>query len=330
MRPCVDCSEHVELVPALVNAYCQAQQEASLLLSVKEVVHQIFEREQPGALWSLLNALFRALLSFYQPSHTLPAAVESECVEVALLFLQANTVDPLVSMLSYTATSATPFVFLSLVYRAMPLLLGHRLPPKMLADTTNAIAEGLRVVMKRWKSDKSLASFFSFFLPSPSSDSSQLCSVFDSICKALIALLPSFHTVTRQFSSLSNLLFLIFVFASLAAGASNSAQNMQHVLFVACQLHALLGSLSKNLCCDHNGAFLLYELHLLVSYKGPTEPFMTVEVFQCLQCLLGITVSRPRRLSCRSTGRRTTTCGTSARSRRSSTRTSPRSPSFSA
>lgn len=318
----------MELVPTLVNTYCQTQQEASLLLSVKEVVHQIFEREQPGALWSLLNALFKALLAFYQPAHALPAAVESECVEVALLFIQATTVDPLVSMLSYT--SATPFAFLSLVYRAMPLLLGHRLPPKMIADVTNAIAEDMRVIMRRWKSDKSLASFFSFFLPSPSSDSSQLCSVLDNVCKAVIALLPSFHTVTRQFSSLGNLLFLIFVFASLVADSSNSVQSMQHVLFVACQIHALLGSLSKNLCCDHNGAFLLYELHLLVSYKGPTEPFMTVEVFQCLQCLLGITVRRLYRLSRRSTGRRTTTCGISVRSRLSSTRTSPPSPSFSA
>lgn len=340
-------SEHADLVPALAALYGFFQHVPQLLLLTQAAAQQLLDREFPSPFTALLAALFRALLPLLSDSHTqstqptqptqpiqptqpVPGAdVQGECVELALLFLQCQSIEPITSLLAALAALASTrgaAPFLLFLHRLLPFLLAHHLAPKPLADLLAAVAAGVRAIVRQWCADPQPNTLLSLFLAG-GADSAAVLAALKDCARAFVALTGRVPVVQRNIAVLCNLFYLVVVFADTASTASTSLHQSRDVLVVARAVHRCLGSLPKSPCCDNDGALLLFELLLLQRYTGRLEPFLAQEVSQCVQCLLGVSVSGASRLSRRFRPPRSTPPPPSARWLRWATRRWPCSPS---
>lgn len=334
---------HTDLVQPLVTLYITFARVPQLLLLTQAVAEQLAGKDFPSPLTTLLGTLFRSLFSIAtqqtaqtaqsaqtvqtvqtaqtaqvvqptQPSETISngdrESIQQECVELALLSLQFQSIDPAVTLLSRLSSSSNlskargAALFLLFLHRLLPFLFTQRFPPKSFADLLAAITAGVRAIVRTWCADTHANTLLSFFLEGDADSSAVLAALKCSAC-AFVALTGRVPAVQRNIVVLYNLLYLVVVLASTLA--SDSPPQARKVLVVSIAVHHCLGRLPKSTCCNNDGALLLFELLLLLHYKGSPEPILSLEVVQCLQCLLGIIVSCASLLSHRSPRRSTTT-----------------------
>ena len=220
-------------------------------------------------------------------------------LQLTLVLLQLQQDDPVVSLLA----AIPPEDFIKTVHTLYPYFV--HLPTKQATDCIHSVSSALTTLILQWKKEIN-DSTFALFL-NVDSLTSQYCAelvrwIIDDVAETATYNLPSFSLV---FDSLYLLLVLGEIVAEVNPSISSDFFNetledlycpkcpisaLRHILYAFICTHSFFSSFGHNTCCSQHGAFLLYELQLILWWPDSSNALYNQEINQVLRCALSLSV----------------------------------------
>ena len=248
--------------------------------------------ENPFQYVSLLLSLHKNLLRRDNPPI-------SFILQLTLALLQLQQDDPVIPLLA----AIPPEDFIKTVHTLYPYCV--HLPTKQATNCIHSVSSALTTLISQWKKETN-DSTFALFLKVDSL-TSQYCAelvrwIIDDVAETVTHNLPSFSLI---FDSLYLLLVLGEIVAEVNPLVSSNFFNetlenlycskcpisaLRHILYAFICTHSFFSSFGHNTCCSQHGAFLLYELQLIIWWPDSANALYTQEINQILRCALSLSV----------------------------------------